>query len=162
MDIDITFFSSERDPSGAFWPYANGWPSFMFATTFSFAKDRFSSIAGCSSNSSKTDFLSGMLGIAPFMRTQSDAAAAAVTNHTSDSNQRFQWRFCNTWKQRTFWEREHPLVALKVSNMTKASWGNVFGPYVITLLNWTPIIQWYTERFVIMNGHQKDMWYIWD
>ena len=62
----------------------------------------------------------------------------------------------------TFWEREHPLVALKVSNMTKASWGNVCGPYVLTLLNWTPIIQWYTARFVIKNGHQKDMWYIWD
>ena len=32
----------------------------------------------------------------------------------------------------------------------------VCGPYVITLLNWTSIIEWYMARFVIKNAHQKD------
>ena len=29
--------------------------------------------------------------------------------------------------------------------------------YVVTLLNWTPMLEWCTARSVVKNGHQKDM-----
>ena len=35
----------------------------------------------------------------------------------------------------------------------------VCGPYVVTLLNWTPIFDWYMARLVVKNGQQRDMCY---
>ena len=31
----------------------------------------------------------------------------------------------------------------------------VCGPYVVTLINWTPIFEWYMVRFAVKNGHWK-------
>lgn len=35
----------------------------------------------------------------------------------------------------------------------------VCGPYVVMLLKWTPIFEWYLARLVIKNRDQKDMCY---
>ena len=30
-----------------------------------------------------------------------------------------------------------------------------YGPYVVSLLNWTPISEWYMIRLVVLRGHHK-------
>ena len=35
----------------------------------------------------------------------------------------------------------------------------VYGPSVVTLLNWTPIFEQYMARLIVKNGHQKDTCY---
>jgi hypothetical protein len=37
--------------------------------------------------------------------------------------------------------------------------GNVCGPYMVTILNGTPMFEWYDGKVCSYNGHQKDMFH---
>lgn len=50
------------------------------------------------------------------------------------------------------------LTRFEIVNTARYS-AKVWGPYVVTLLNWTPIFEWSMARLVVNNTHQNDTCY---